>query len=541
MNRVISAVNAQGSENVGRVHELAGRGLPRRAFLKKAGLVTGAIAAAPILSSVLPAAMPTAKKPELLGMDAVGLSKRIKAKEVSCREVMDAFLSHIDRINPVVNAIVSLQDREALLEQADERDAQLKRGEYLGWLHGFPQAIKDLTATKGIRTTQGSPLLKNFFPQADAFLVERMKKSGAIIIGKTNTPEFGLGSQTYNNVFGTTLNAYDQKKTAGGSSGGAAVSVALCMQAVADGTDFFGSLRNPPAFNNVFGLRPSYGRVPAGPAEEIFVAQLSVPGPIGRTVSDVALLLSIMAGHDSRSPLSIEQDPGVFLEPLKRDFDGTRIAWLGNFGGYLAMEPGVLDLCEDSFKIFESIGCKIEDTQPDFPPEKNWATFVTLRHWLRAGNLGHFYDDPAQREQMKPEAQWEVEGGLRLSAMDAYKASANRSSLYQVINRLFTTYDYLLLPTAQVFPFDADVHWPQEIDGKKMDTYDRWMEVCLFATLIGSPAINVPVGFKDGLPMGMQIIGRNHADLAVLQLAYSYEQATQWVSKHPPPLLTQAS
>ena len=485
--------------------------------------------------------MPIVKIPELLGMDAVALSRRIKAREVSCREVMDAFLNHIDRINPVVNAIVSLQNRETLLSQADERDAQLARGECLGWLHGFPQAIKDITATKGILTTQGSPLLKNFVPEADAFLVERMKESGAIIIGKTNTPEFGLGSQTYNRLFGTTLNAYDQKKTAGGSSGGAAASVALHMQAVADGTDFFGSLRNPPAFNNVFGLRPSYGRVSAGPAEEIFVGQFSVPGPIGRTVSDVALLLSVMAGRDSRSPASIEQDPGVFLEPLKRDFHGTRIAWLGNLGGYLAMEPGVLDLCRDSFKAFESIGCEIEEAQPAFPPEKSWATFLTLRHWLTAGHLGHFYEEAAQREQLKPEVQWEIEGGLRLSASDVYKASANRSSFYQVINRMFKTYDYLLLPSAQVFPFDANIHWPQQIDGKKMDTYHRWMEVCLFATLIGSPAINVPVGFnQDGLPMGMQIIGRNFADLAVLQLAFSYEQATQWVNKHPPALLTKA-
>ncbi len=479
--------------------------------------------------------------PELLGLDAAALSKRIKSKEVSCREVMDAFLNHIDRINPVVNAIVSLQDREALLRQAEERDAQLARGEYLGWLHGFPQAIKDLTATKGILTTQGSPLLKNFVPEADAFLVERMKKSGAIIIGKTNTPEFGLGSQTYNNVFGTTLNAYDQKKTAGGSSGGAAVSVALHMQAFADGTDFLGSLRNPPAFNNVFGLRPSYGRVSAGPAEEIFVGQFSVPGPIGRTVSDVAMLLSIMAGHDSRSPASIEQDPRVFLEPLKRDFHGTRIAWLGDLGGYLAMEPGVLDLCRNSFKAFESIGCRIEEARPDFPPETCWATLVTLRHWLTAGHLGRFYEETAQRQQLKPEVQWEVEGGFRLSAADVYKASVNRSSFYQVTNRLFKTYDYLLLPSAQVFPFDANVHWPQQIDGIKMDTYHRWMEVSLFATLIGSPAINVPVGFnQDGLPMGMQIIGRNCADLAVLQLAFSYEKATQWVNKHPPALLTQA-
>jgi amidase len=482
--------------------------------------------------------MPITQLSELLAMDAVTLARTIKAKQVSCRTVMDAFLGHIDRINPTVNAIVSLQDRETLIKQADERDGQLARGEYLGWLHGFPQAIKDLTATKGIPTTQGSPLLRNFIPETDALVVERMKKSGAIIIGKTNTPEFGLGSQTYNNVFGATLNAYDQKKTAGGSSGGASVSVALHMQVVADGTDFGGSLRNPPAFNNLFGFRPSYGRVPSGPTDDVFVRQLGYPGPIGRTVSDLALLLSVMAGPDPRHPLSIEQDAGVLLEPLKRDFQDTRVAWLGDFDGYLAMEPGILELCQGSLKVFESIGCKIEMARPDFPPEKVWESFVTLRHWLTAGNLYHFYDDPAQREQLKPEAQWEVEGGLELSAMDVYRASVNRSAAYQAAHRLFEKYDYLVLPTSQVFPFAVDVHWPREINGRKMDTYYRWMEVCFFATLIGCPVITVPVGFnRDGLPMGMQIIGRNHADLAVLQLAYAYEQATQWVSKHPPALL----
>jgi amidase len=473
-------------------------------------------------------------------MDAVTLARTIKTKQVSCRTVMHGFLDHIDRINPKVNAIVSLQDRETLLKQADERDAQLARGEYLGWLHGFPQAIKDLTATKGIPTTKGSLLLRNFVPETDAFVVERIKQSGAIIIGKTNTPEFGLGSQTYNNVFGTTRNAYDQTKTAGGSSGGASVSVALHMQVVADGTDLGGSLRNPPAFNNVFGFRPSFGRVPSGPDDEVFVRQFGYPGPIGRTVSDVALLLSVMAGHDPRYPLSIEQDPGVFLEPLKHDFRDIRVAWLGDFDGYLAMEPGILELCRDSLKVLESIGCRVEEAQPDYPPEKRWASFVTLRHWLTAGTLGHFYADPAQREQLKPEAQWEVEDGLRLSAMDVHRASADRSAIYQAANRLFREYDYLVLPTSQVFPFAADVHWPEEINGRKMDTYHRWMEVCFFASLIGCPAINVPVGFnQDGLPMGMQIIGRNHADVAVLQLAYAYEQATQWVSRHPAALLAE--
>jgi amidase len=223
---------------------------------------------------------------------------------------------------------------------------------------------------------------------------------------------------------------------------------------------------------------------------------------------------------------------------LKRDFQDIRIAWLGDFDGYLAMEPGILELCRDSLTVFESIGCNVEEARPGCPPEKCWASFITLRHWLTAGNLSDFYHDPRQREQLKPEAQWEVEAGLRLSGMDVYRASAERSAVYQAANRLFREYDYLLLPTSQVFPFAADVHWPQEINGRKMDTYHRWMEVCFFASLIGSPVISVPVGFnRDGLPMGMQIIGRNHADLAVLQLAYAYEHATQWVSQRPPALL----
>jgi amidase len=481
--------------------------------------------------------MPRIEVPEVVAMDALTLGRAIKAREVSCRAVMNAFLDHIDRLNPKVNAIVSLQDRETLLKQADERDNQLARGEYLGWLHGFPQAVKDLTATKGIPTTQGSPLLRSFIPQSDAIVVERMKESGAIIIGKTNNPEFGLGSQTYNPVFGATLNAYNQKMTAGGSSGGAAVSVALRMQVVADGTDVGGSLRNPPAFNNVFGFRPSFGRVPTGPADEVFVRQFGCAGPIGRTVSDVALLLSVMAGPDRTSPFSIEQDAAVFLEPLKRDFLDARVAWLGDFNGYLSIEPGILELCRDALKVFESIGCQIEDAQPDVPPEKIWAAFVPLRHWLTAGSLGHFYDDLAQREQLKPEAQWEIEDGLRVSARDVYRASVKRSAVYHAANRLFEKYDYLVLPTSQVFPFPVEVHWPQEINGRKMDTYHRWMEVCFFASLIGCPVINVPVGFnRDGLPMGLQIIGRRRADLSVLQLAYAYEQATPWVSEHPPGL-----
>ena len=274
---------------------------------------------------------------EIVNLDAVALSRAIKAKQVSCVEVMNAYLDQIERLNPRVNAIVSLRPREDLLKEAADRDAQIARGEYLGWMHGFPHAVKDLEPTRGIRTTMGSPLFKNFFPRDDSILVERLRHAGAIIIGKTNVPEFGLGSQTYNPVFGTTLNAYDQSKTCGGSSGGAAVALALRMVPVADGSDHGGSLRNPAAFNNVFGFRTSSGRVPSQ-FYEVFIPSISVHGPMARTVPELAMFLSVIAGYDARAPLSIRQDPAEFAGPLERDFKGTRIGWVGDFGGQIPFD-----------------------------------------------------------------------------------------------------------------------------------------------------------------------------------------------------------
>jgi amidase len=469
-------------------------------------------------------------------MDAVTLSQAIKTKQVSCQEVMTIYLDHIGRFNPKVNAIVSLQPRDVLLKQAAERDAQLARGEYLGWMHGFPHAVKDLAATKGIRTTWGSPLLDTV-PQADAIFVERLRKNGVILIGKTNAPEFGLGSQSYNPVFGTTRNAYNQAKTSGGSSGGAAVSLALRMLPVADGSDMMGSLRNPAGWNNVIGFRTSYGRVP-GAGVELFLGQLSTEGPMGRSVGDVAMLLSVMAGPDSRAPLSIEQDPAMFTRSLQRDCKGTRIGWLGDLGGHLSMEPGVFEVCRKAMKAFENVGCTVEEARLDFPPERMWDTWITLRHWLVGGSLMPLYKDPAKRAKMKPEAVWEVEGSLNLTALDVYQASVARSDFYRAMAKLLATYDFLLLPTAQVFPFDAETHWPKSINGVNMDTYHRWMEVVVPESLTGLPVIALPAGFgRDNLPMGLQVIGRHHADLAVLQMAYAYEQETQWVHKYLPPLL----
>ncbi|MFZ1389386.1 MAG: amidase [Thiolinea sp.] len=530
--------------------------LERREFMRRTGLLTASLAlplgllpstpaqadtTTPTATPVDEAKLAPVAKPssDIVQMDAVDLANAIRTKAVSCKDVMSAYLAQIERLNPKFNAIVSLQDRELLLKQAEDKDQELAAGTYHGWLHGMPQAPKDLANTVGIPTTQGSPILKNNLPKTDAIIVERARRAGAILIGKTNTPEFGLGSHTYNTVFGTTLNAYDPTRSAGGSSGGAAVAVALHMLPVADGSDMMGSLRNPAGWNNVFGFRPSQGRVPFGPTGEVFYQQLGYEGPMGRTVSDLAWLLSVQAGHDARAPLSIDQDPSIFTQTLKRDFKDVRIGWLGDFKGYLPMEAGVMDVCKTALKTFETIGCKVEEVQPDYPMEKLWLTWLTLRGFLIAGIAGPLYNKPELRAQMKPEAIWEVENGLKLSGAQVWQASADRTAWYMALNKLFQTYDYLVLPTAQVFPFNAQEHWPKTIAGKSMDTYHRWMEVVIPGTLSGLPTIAVPAGFggADQLPMGLQIMGKAQADLAVLQLAYAYEQASDWIRQKRPAVL----
>jgi amidase len=270
----------------------------------------------------------------------------------------------------------------------------------------------------------------------------------------------------------------------------------------------------------------------------VFAGQLSVEGPMGRTVPDVAMLLSVMAGPDVRAPLSIEQSPEMFTHALEREFKGTRLAWLGDWGGRLPMEPGVMELCQKSFAGFESFGCTVEAVTPEFSLDRMWETWLTLRHWGVGSGLAVLYNDPAKRAKLKPEAQWEVEGSFKLTGKDVHDAFVSRTAWYHSACHLFETYDYLLLPSAQVFPFDVDVHWPREINGVKMDTYHRWMEVVIPGTLSGCPAINVPVGFNAaGLPMGMQIIGKHHQDFAVLQIAHAYEQARPWVRDRVPALL----
>ncbi|MDB5370009.1 MAG: putative amidase [Roseomonas sp.] len=472
-------------------------------------------------------------------LPAAALSAAIRAKRISCREVMVAYLDRIGRFNPTVNAIIALRDRDTLLAEADARDAQLARGEVLGWMHGLPHAVKDLAHVRGMPSSLGSPLLADNIAPADSLIVERMRRAGAIIVGKTNVPEFGLGSHTFNTLHGTTLNAYDPSRSAGGSSGGAAVGLALRMLPVADGSDFGGSLRNPAAWNNVFGLRPSAGRVPAWPSVDGFVTQLSTEGPMARDVGDLALLLSTLAGRDARAPLSLDDAPGVFAQPLASEVRGTRIGWLGDYARALPMEPGVLDVCRQGLAALEAVGCTVEEARFTTSRERIWETWLGIRHWLVMGSVMPFYQDPEKRALLKPEAVWETEGGLKMSALDALRASNLRSALYQDFLGLFTRFDALVLPSAQCFAFPAEWTWPKEIDGTAMDTYHRWMEVVFPASLSGCPVISVPAGFGGAadLPMGMQIIAPPRQDLKLLRLAHAYEQAIGPVLRRLPPLM----
>ncbi|MGQ7248979.1 amidase [Halomonas sp. V046] len=505
--------------------------LDRRHFLK---LSAGASALAGTLGLSHAVAATVTSLDDIVALSALDLSRAIRTGDVSCREVMTAYLDHIERYNPTYNAIVAIQPRDRLLDQATQADDDLAKGNYRGWMHGFPHAVKDLSATRGIVTTRGSALSKDWIPDVDAIFVERLRRAGAILIGKTNVPEFGLGSQSYNGVYGTTRNAYDHSLCAGGSSGGAAVGLATQMLPVADGSDMMGSLRNPAAFNNVIGFRPSQGRVPHGPSGEMFYQQLGYEGPMGRNVADTTRLLATMAGFDSRVPLSLETDTSRYVESLKMETRGLRVAWLGDFGGYLATEPGVLEVCQEGLKHLVDIGASVEAVAVDFSMDELWQTWLTLRHFLIAGGLGRLYDVAENRPQMKPEVIWEIEGGLTLNAMQVYAASNARSRWYQTLDRLFDTFDVVALPSAQVFPFDADIHWPKEIDGRPMDTYHRWMEVVIAGTLSGCPVINVPAGFDPrGRPMGIQLIGRMHQDLKVLNIAHAYEQASGLLAQRP--------
>lgn len=472
--------------------------------------------------------------PELCSFEAVPLAAMLRRKEVSAVEVMKTYLNHIDAVNPAVNAIVSLRPREELLAEAEQADLALARNEDVGPLHGIPQAIKDLAQTKGLRTTLGCLLFENHIPEEDSIFVARMRKAGAIIMGKTNVPELGLGSNSYNPIFGLTRNAYDPDHVGGGSSGGAGVALALRMLPVADGSDMGGSLRNPAAFNNVYGFRVSQDLIPIE-GVDVFYSQMPVVGPMGRTVEDLAMLLSVQAGYDPRAALSLDNPQGWLSGLAPADPKKLRIGWLGDFGGHLPFEPGVLELTRKAVNLFAEEGAVVEDVEPFFDMAQLWDAFLTLRSQRVGGKLHAAYQNPKTRSLLKPEAIWEVERSLGQSGLDVYNASVVRTSWYLALLRLYERYDFLVLPSAQVFPFRAGIDWPQEVGGRKMDSYHRWMEVVIGSTMSGCPAISVPAGFNEnGLPMGFQIMGAPRGDRSVLEATLLYERISNWHKRLPP-------
>lgn len=469
---------------------------------------------------------------DVTALDAEHLSRALAAREISCVEAMAAFLDRIERLNPGINAIVSQRPRDELLAEARAADAAERRGP----LHGFPFAIKDLVETAGLRTTHGSPIFANHVPERDDLLAARIRAAGAIIIGKTNTPEFGLGSHSFNPVHGVTRNPYDLSRTAGGSSGGAAAALAARLVPLADGSDTMGSLRNPAAFCNVYGFRPSFGRVARGPVGDLFLNQISTDGPMARTVRDVALLLDVLAGPAPHDPHALPAHAS-FLAGLDTPTAASRIGWLGDWGGHYAVDPEVLALCEAALGVFSTAGIAVERVAPPFDAARLWSAWLTLRSAANAAGNRRLYDDPAMRSLLKPEMIYEIESGLAVSAVDLYAASAVRSEWFAVAANLFARYDALVLPSAQMLPFDAGLRWPQTVAGRPMATYHQWMEIVVPASIAGLPALSVPVGFSStGLPMGMQLIGPYGADLAVLRLGEAYHGRTDWPGRRPPSL-----
>ncbi len=464
-------------------------------------------------------------------MDARAQSAALERGDLSALELMDATLARIDAVNPRVNAIVSLRDEGSLRDAARAADAAPRAG----WLHGMPIAIKDLANAAGLPTSMGSPLFAGQVAQADDIMIARLRAAGAIIIGKTNTPEFGLGSHTFNPVHGATRNPYDSARSAGGSSGGAAAALSTRMLAVADGSDMMGSLRNPAGWNNVYGMRPSWGTVPGEPKGDMFLHQLSTAGPMARTPADLAALLDTMTGRDPRQPLST--DAAKTLGGIYETPHGLRIGWLGDWGGAFPYEDGIAEISEAALAQMADLGHRIETLPAPFDADAIWRSWCDLRSFAVAANLGAIYAQEDQRAYLKPAALWEVERGLAMQGRDVQRASEDRSHWFRRASQLFESHDVLVLPSAQLWPFDVNWTYPESVAGREMDTYHRWMQVVVPAGLIGLPVVNVPVGFgASGLPAGIQLIGPRGSDGALLRLAQQWHDATEWPQKQPPPL-----
>ena len=457
------------------------------------------------------------------------LAESIRSRKVSAREVMSAYLGQISRLNPALNAIVAKLDDHSCLALADAADRELASGRRVGPLHGLPIAFKDLESAVGFPFTKGSPIFKDVMPAEDTVVVERLRRAGAIPIGKTNVPEFGMGSHTYNKVYGTTFNPYDRTKSAGGSSGGAGAALASGMLPLADGGDLGGSLRNPANFNNIVALRPTVGLVPIAPTPLPLVG-VSVKGPMARSVSDVAFMLSVMAGADGRDPQTYPSNPSRFALPLDRDWHGVRVAWSPDLGG-LPLDRCVRTVLDQQRQVFLDLGCLVDDATPDLSDADE--IFLTLRWWANWNTNGALLAE--QRSMIKPEAIWDIEAGAKLTGTDVARALMRHGALLERMRVFQEKYQFLVCAVNQVPPFEASLDWPKSIEGVAMDNYVAWMKSAYWISTTCRPAISVPAGFTpEGLPVGIQIVGRHRDDLGVLRMAHAFEQATGVGRRRPP-------
>ena len=501
--------------------------LSRRDFAQWLGAAAlgGALPASlPALTPAMAVSTPVPAD-DLTSLTATELAARIRRKDVSAREVLDAHLTRIARVNPQVNAIVTLVP-EMAQRWAREADEKQARGEPLGVLHGLPVAHKDLVETAGIRTTRGSKLYENYVPTTDALIVKRMRAAGAITLGKTNTPEFGAGSNTFNAVFGATRNAFNRNKTVGGSSGGAACALNCNLVPLADGSDTGGSLRNPGAWNNIVGFRPSPGRVPD---DDGSWSPLSTAGPMARTVQDVALFLSAIAGTYAPDPSVLTDDPAMFRAPLGTEMKGKRIAWFTTMGG-IPFEPEITRVVNATRQAFVDMGCIVEEAEPDFTGVDE--AFPTLRHLTYHYSYAKLSrDNPTL---FKDTVKWEIAEAERQGAVDVAKANARQAQMYRHVSQFFSKYDAFVCPVTQVEPFDITVEYPTEVNGVRMPTYIDWMRSAWYVTFMQCPAISVPAGFSaSGLPVGLQIVGTPRGDWPLLQIAHAFEQATGHGTRRP--------
>ncbi|WP_372440471.1 amidase [Prauserella cavernicola] len=464
-----------------------------------------------------------------VGFESAGaVARAIRRKDVSAREVVAAHLEHVERVNPRLNAIVTLTAERAM-DQAALADERLAAGQDVGPLHGLPVAHKDLADTAGVRTTYGSPLFAEHVPEHDDLVVARMAAAGAISLGKTNVPEFGLGSHTFNPVFGMTRNPYDHARSAGGSSGGAAAALAAGMVTLADGSDVGGSLRNPASFCNVVGLRPTPGRVPSWPVAAPW-SHLGVQGPMARTVADTALLLSVLAGPDPRSPISLETPGGDFTPPLEGDLRGLRVAWAPDLGGAVPVDAEVRDALRPVPSLFEGLGAEVTEACLDLSGADD--VFRTRRAWQLELTHGALLDE--HRDRLKPDAVWNIERGRELTGPDLARAERLQSALHQRVLAFFERFDVLLAPVCQVVPFPAELDYPHTVDGVDMETYLDWMASCYLVTAMGCPALSVPAAFTPaGLPVGLQIVGPPRADARVLAVGHAFESAARAGERRP--------